>query len=311
MGLDRGAAVAFGVGLSVGLGIGLALVPRRFLARLRSSPVGSPPDRPPRTIIGTRIHCRNASQSPNLEPLSCLMRRCASAGIDLAIAVGVEGEAGIALLSAVTAESNKVVTPGAQITVLPVEPWGSFVPGLHAILGYAATNAYDLLLLQSVEVETSPETLKALQSQVRLERGDLVAGVALPGHEFREGRVELTGRTTPWNTLALWNVRLLAKTGFLGVAEGWARRVEAGEDKAIAAGVEEATAIAVAQTLDPARCRAALLRLPGISWETDFKDPERKAWHERKMKSKLARAAAQLSALGADKGYVHHIDLTV
>lgn len=43
---------------------------------------------------------------------------------------------------------------------------------------------------------------------------DLVVGAALAGHAFQGGQtVELTGVTTPWNTLALWDVRKLAKLG--------------------------------------------------------------------------------------------------
>lgn len=43
---------------------------------------------------------------------------------------------------------------------------------------------------------------------------DLVVGAALTGHAFQGGEtVELTGVTTPWNTLALWDVAKLAKLG--------------------------------------------------------------------------------------------------
>ena len=43
---------------------------------------------------------------------------------------------------------------------------------------------------------------------------DLVVGAALTGHAFEQGQtVELTGVTTPWNTLALWDVSKLAKLG--------------------------------------------------------------------------------------------------
>lgn len=43
---------------------------------------------------------------------------------------------------------------------------------------------------------------------------DLVVGAALAGHAFEGGEtVELTGVTTPWNTLALWDVSKLAKLG--------------------------------------------------------------------------------------------------
>lgn len=47
-----------------------------------------------------------------------------------------------------------------------------------------------------------------------LEREDLVVGAALTGHAFQGGKtVQLDGVTTPWNTLALWDVGKLAKIG--------------------------------------------------------------------------------------------------
>lgn len=43
---------------------------------------------------------------------------------------------------------------------------------------------------------------------------DLVVGAALTGHAFQGGEtVTLTGVTTPWNTLALWEVSKLATLG--------------------------------------------------------------------------------------------------
>jgi hypothetical protein len=55
----------------------------------------------------------------------------------------------------------------------------------------------------------------------------LVAGAALRWHDYRAGgrgggavEVELTERTAPWNTCALWDVPKLALTGFHLVLEG-------------------------------------------------------------------------------------------
>eukprot|EP00438_Fugacium_kawagutii_P024755 Skav213505 [mRNA] locus=scaffold3849:268322:291457:- [translate_table: standard] len=48
----------------------------------------------------------------------------------------------------------------------------------------------------------------------------LVVGPAMDGHRFRPGERILDGRTSPWNTLALWSVRKLALTGFLCIADG-------------------------------------------------------------------------------------------
>lgn len=77
---------------------------------------------------------------------------------------------------------------------------------------------------------------------------------------------------------------------------------------AIPAGVEEVTAIALLQHLLGAhRARAVLVNLPPdleslMSWEAKWAgDERRKAWHEYKMASKVARPAAQIRQLFGGK----------
>jgi hypothetical protein len=50
----------------------------------------------------------------------------------------------------------------------------------------------------------------------------LVVGQSFPGHDIHTETqlTALTGRTSPWNTLALWSLDKLAITGFLPLAEG-------------------------------------------------------------------------------------------
>lgn len=46
------------------------------------------------------------------------------------------------------------------------------------------------------------------------------------------------------------------------------------------------------------------------TWDTTFADPQRQAYHDRKMQSKNSRPAAQLKALGIEAGTVlHEVDL--
>ena len=133
----------------------------------------------------------------------------------------------------------------------------------------------------------------------------LVAGAALPGHLHQLGPssttssstvVPLTGRTCPWNTLAVWNLSKLKLTGFLMVSD----------TVGPCSGVEECVAVAVAQKLGGAETsRAKLVRLPDVSWEETFEDEERRKWHEEKMKSKVERPAHQLDLLGIS-GVVEH-----
>ena len=82
----------------------------------------------------------------------------------------------------------------------------------------------------------------------------------------------------------------MALLGFPLVAEG----LHAGAD----AGVEEVAAIRALSALDATRATAVLLAVPGVSWATAFDDPERAAWHERKMASKESRPAKHLALLG-------------
>merc|ERR1711937_370402 len=116
----------------------------------------------------------------------------------------------------------------------------------------------------------------------------LVVGTALQGHEYKkttdhgqgeEVEVELTGRTTPWNTCSLWNVPKLALTGFLLVSEGLHPEEDGREGSG---GVEEVVAIATLQRiLQPSHAQAKLVSIPGTSWGQDFDDEKRREWHER------------------------------
>lgn len=137
---------------------------------------------------------------------------------------------------------------------------------------------------------------------------------ALPGHDFRPSREEareLTGLSSPWNTLALWSVRKLGVTGFLGVADGLG-----GEGDRGVAGIEEVTAIALAQHLrgqeddeEGGGCAAKLVRLPGVEWKVQWQDPAREEWHRKKMQGKRDRADRQMQQLGLPHGgWVWHLE---
>ncbi|CAM9149196.1 unnamed protein product [Scytosiphon promiscuus] len=188
----------------------------------------------------------------------------------------------------------------AIVSVFEVAPWGKFTPALNALVGFAARDGAELVMFQSLETTVGKDTVSSME--VHMEPGDLVVGAALTGHAFQGGQtVELTGVTTPWNTLALWDVTKLAKSGFLGVAEGLLPGVPAG--------VEEVTAIAALQALlGQENARAKLVRLPQVRWQTAWEDEGRRQWHESKMSSKLERADKQMAALGIKKGTVVHLE---
>jgi hypothetical protein len=222
-----------------------------------------------------------------------------------------------------------VVVP---IRVLPMTPWGRFVPALNAIAAHCADAGVRHLLVASAEVQLVRGAMDVLVSRLDDDDNDvggetLVVGAALRGHDYRGGgcgggaaavvgaEVELTGCTAPWNTCALWVVPKLALMGFLLVSEGL-HPEESNDDGGggtgtlhSAAGVEEVLTIAVMQRiLSPRRARAKLVALPRmVSWEEDFgNDAGRKEWHKRKMESKFARARRQLDLLGLNDGVVMH-----
>ena len=279
-----------------------------------------------------------------------------------------------------------------NIHVLPVTPWGSFVPALNATVLYAKNQLDgDLLMFVSAEVDASSRTIATLCTYVlhgiTLRRNAVVgnkgsndnlhhanvfvAGAALPGHDYQGGNeghhivddsgstsstvevcsvhatnatstteakiVPLSGRTSPWNTLCVWDIQKLSLVGFACIS-----------DIGPNAGVEECAAIAILETLlssssssasilppptqftpmqqqhqrqqpqqsSPAVASvlpdavACLVKVDDIRWDTtdSFKNDEgRKQWHDQKMKSKNERPQWQLEQLNLLSGVVVHL----
>jgi hypothetical protein len=254
-------------------------------------------------VVATRVHQGHASKAVNLDAVAAFFKQAVLYADAVFIAVG-DSEGGAALAAAVDTVAKAVEAeaslPAGTIRVLQVTPWGSFTQALNALLAAAAHDGASLLLYQSLETAVTQAAVECLRSELDAER-DLVAGAALPGHDFTPGVHTLTGTTTPWNTLALWHVQKLARVGFLAVAEGLVTGT--------AAGVEEVTTIAVLQQLLGAqRCCAKLVRLREVQWDVRWEDAARQQWHDSKMASKLQRAHQQMAVLGAKPGRVLHID---
>ena len=230
------------------------------------------------------------------------------------------------LLAAVQAACTVVVSrlseqqrTGDALTplhVLPVTPWGKFAPALNAITSFACCYKntqqqqadkvpyLDQVLFVSAETSASGADIRHLRNQMTPDT--VVAGAVLPGHDYQPATtMPLTGRTSPWNTLAIWDLRKISLTGFPLVSEGLLTPNQE------AAGVEEVAATAILQKLLGGHAaKSKLVALPGVQWQEDFDgDPERQAWHARKMNSKKLRAARQLELLGiqsSDNHVVHH-----
>lgn len=290
------------------------------------STVMSSPSNP--LAIATRLHLGHASHPPPhsqlFETLSTFSQLASSVGADHAV-VAVDAEEKLegydlvgevariceTLSGGAVGETSEIAPPAPlhmPVRVLPVTPWGKFVPALNALVGWSAKAGARYLLFVSAEVQLTEEILDVMKSKLDLER-TLVVGTALQGHEYKaadgqEVEVELTGRTTPWNTCSLWNLPKLALTGFMLVSEGLHPEEDGGEG---AAGVEEACTIATLQRiLSPGNAQAKLISVPGMAWEQDFgDDAKRKEWHERKMLSKYTRAKRQLDLMGLSGTVLH------
>lgn len=252
----------------------------------------------------TRMHQAEVSRPLNFGHLGAFVETVAPSVSRIAIAVGAPGESQSRLHDIVQGAKRAIEgkSGGVPVEVIAVDPWGNFLPALNALTANAARNGCETILFASVEAAPVPSVIDALRDVLDDDLESLVAGAALPGHDFRVGERELTGITSPWNTLALWRLETLALVGFPLVSEGIAAD----------GGVEETSAIECFARIMPDKARAYLVRLPEVVWQTTFDDPKRAEWHARKMASKASRAAAHLALLGPPpsgaRARVTHID---
>lgn len=181
-------------------------------------------------VVATRLHLGNATAPPDTEKLDNIVKNFLQFSKDChashaAIAVDATPKvAGYDYVQAVKSSAHdasfSMEEPHPPLEVLPVTPWGRFVPALNALIRYAAVDCNaQLILFVSAETQASASSVAMLVNQV--DSSTLVAGAALPGHDYHPGeRVPLNGRNTPWNTLAVWNLPNLALNGFSLVSDG-------------------------------------------------------------------------------------------
>jgi hypothetical protein len=289
----------------------------------------------PDLVVGTRLHLGNATVPPpdkfwsdKLESFGRFCADCGGSGESGATAAAAQGVVavdgadkipGYSLVETIrrlVASSSMAST--ASLEVLPVCPWGRFVPALNALVLHAASaHRAKRILFVSAETTAPKSSIDALLSEMKKEDGSddesvLVAGARLAGHDYRAAQadtaslvVPLNGRTSPWNTLAVWNLKKLAITGFQLVSDALITDDDKNREPWYA-GIEEVVAIALLQTLlGRDQARAKLVHVPGITWDQTFDDPERKKWHEYKMESKATRAAHQLELTNIDGEVIH------
>jgi hypothetical protein len=257
-----------------------------------------------RLVIATRLHLGKASSPPSDEKI----KEWISNFQRLTSETTVETSRDYTCIPVIAVDATPKI-PGydyvdairqlcpPNIYILPVTPWYQFVAALNALLLYATHDAKaDCILFVSAEVSASASCIVTLLGH--LKNDTLVVGAAMNGHVYHKPgeTVILTGRTCPWNTLAIWNVPKLCQTGFVMVS-----------DLGSAGGVEECAAVALQQKLFSVSDRKAkLVQLKEIyTWQETFDDEERKKWHEQKMNSKLERANKQLVALQLSGSVLH------
>ncbi|CAE6470363.1 unnamed protein product [Rhizoctonia solani] len=255
-----------------------------------------------KVLTAIRVHKRQSDQSISLDtaPISAAVNRALGYSTSLILAVSLppsDLERLLSVLPQGTVLVDDEVTNSAKVYVLPFTraTYGRFIPAMNAIVAFAHDKDFERVLFQSVEVKVESEKVKKM---VDLCTGDvLVVGKSFDAHTFQQAldsaasQVYLTGRTCPWNTLAIWNVSKLARTGFLLTSET--------NTPPNSSAIEEAPTIALHQKLFPGQSRALLVRFEAEDgWGTAWTDPARAEWHARKMASKDTSAAAHISNIG-------------
>jgi hypothetical protein len=283
-------------------------------------------------MVGTRLHLGNATAAPPdqvwIEKLESFenfcFESCAGPGtVQGVIAVDdTDRISGYSLVETIQRLVGELASSHdgthSKLQILPVRPWGKFVPALNALVGHAvsACRARHVMFV-SAEMSVPKEAVQKLLSATRDHYGSvdddvLVVGARLAGHDYHAQQadgagvvVSLGGRTSPWNTLAVWNLRTLALTGFQLVSDALIPDDDKNKEPWYA-GIEEVVAIALLQKLLGAdRAKAKLMHIPGIEWDQNFDDPERKRWHEYKMESKATRGAHQLALTRLEGEVIH------
>lgn len=233
-----------------------------------------------RTLLGTRIHAQYGTR-PDLADLAAWCTSALDVADTMVVAVDLLMHDEV---------RDRLAPLGGRASVLLVSPWRGTTPALNAILGEASRRDIDRLIIMSREVHASRASLERL---VRLVGRDvLVAGARLSeDHGPHPGKHRIDAQTSPWNTLATWNVPLLGLTGFPAIADG------RGE---VPGGMEEVVTISLLQHLYGDRASAYLVASPGVEWRPRMQDSA----HELKMRSKSARAEAHLARMGIPPGRV-------
>lgn len=174
-----------------------------------------------RLLIATRLHAPTSSQLPSTSKLLSFIESCKSYADHVVVCIGCRNSDGF---DDIVQQYRSAC--GHTATILVIEPWGHFTNALNNCITFAQDNAFDLLGFQSFEYRTTAETINLLRTE--LCENTLVIGPTIEGHTFELGSHTISGCTSPWNTMAIWNVSVLSLTGFPLIGDGVANRRDIG-----------------------------------------------------------------------------------
>lgn len=182
-----------------------------------------------------------------------------------------------------------------QVYLFQLNQWNSVVTPLNLIVDEAKRIKGMSLLLQSFEIFVSLKSVEMMYTH--LDMDTVVVGARLnPDHGGTPGIKPIDGLTSPWNTLALWDLNKLYLTGFQ------AKSVES--LNGIHGGMEEVPTISLLQHLCPDKAQAKVVTLQDVKWNMIWNDEKRSKYHLQKMKTKRERAEIQLKYLDLPRGMV-------
>jgi hypothetical protein len=168
-------------------------------------------------VIASRIHLGRASSPPSKEHIQNILTNLGSMAVSVEkndqtmealVVIAVDATPkidGYSYVGNILSILDEEACSGFQshIKILPVTPWGKFVPALNALVLHAKSVCEaDLILFVSAEVKASAATIDTLCRHVLASTSSsdqtvvIAAGAALNGHEYagKGNTVALSGR---------------------------------------------------------------------------------------------------------------------
>jgi hypothetical protein len=133
----------------------------------------------PSLAIATRLHLGHASHPPPSQQLTNTLTNFAKLANDVRAniaVVAVDAEDRIEGYS-LQAEIERICrlinndrpNKHCKLEILPVQPWGKFIPALNAIVAHSARNNAQCLLLASAEVSIHGDAMEKLWNEMSLD----------------------------------------------------------------------------------------------------------------------------------------------